>query len=105
MPKGHYSDCSLHSLPAEFPMPCDCGGFKDGTQSSTWWNHSDYTPIVKLRNFYLLWQTRIFWKDETASSFPVFLLTIAKHSRLARYFGYNRQDEAQQRADDYYNKS
>jgi len=105
MPKGHYSDCSLHSLPANFPMPCDCGGFKCDTQCATWWNHSDYSLVVKMRNFYLLWQARLFWKDETASSFPEFLLIIARHSMLARYFGYSRLGEAQQRADGSCNKS
>lgn len=105
MPKGHYSSCSLHDLHAEFPMPCNCGGFKDDTQCAKWWNHSDYSPVVAMRNFYLLWQARIFWKYENHASLLEFLLEVARHSRLAHWFGYSQASAAQQHADDSCNKN
>lgn len=80
----HWSSCSLHSGPARFPMPCDCGGFIDDTQSVLVSNRLGYSLFVGLRNFVQLWKARIIWKRENHETLSRFLLEVAKHSKLNR---------------------
>lgn len=62
--KEHYSSCALHSGPARFPNPCDCGGIKDDKRSGRVLNHSGYSRRVRARNFAQLWTARSIWLNE-----------------------------------------
>jgi len=77
--KKHYSDCTLHSGPAFFPVWCTCGGIKDGTQSNVKCYRLDYILIEALKSAVQLWKARIIWRCENRASWLRFLLEVAKH--------------------------
>lgn len=103
--KKHYSDCSLHDLPARFPMKCSCGGIKDDKQHVKVSNRFGYSLFAALENFVQLWKARIIWKCENHETLGRFLLEVARHSKLNLRRNHSRQCAAQRRADDSCNKS
>jgi len=89
----HWSCCSLYSLPARFPMPCDCGGYaKERKPPERLFCPSDYTLALRLQNYFQLWKYRWLWKRDNHASLHHFFLIFAKHSRLGRWWSRNLKD-------------
>jgi hypothetical protein len=65
MSDNHWSSCALHSGPARFPAPCDCGGIQPGGR------------FIRLRNTLALWRARVAWKSENRAGVVEFFRRLA----------------------------
>lgn len=93
--KQHLSSCALHSGPARWPMPCDCGGITDDRQPGSRSSHSDCTRGEALQSFVVLWSARISYLRENRESLSHYRQTVATRLGLGRHRDHNQQDEAQ----------
>lgn len=98
--ENHWSSCALHNGPARWPMPCDCGGFKDDKLSEPMLNRSDCSPVGALKKWLQLWKARIIWKRENRESLGHFLRTVAKHSMSRHHLNQHRAGAARPSAID-----
>lgn len=82
MPDHHWSDCALHSLPARFPGPCDCGKVKAGIESARASGRPGEILVVRLKSFVELWKARSTFVRENLGTPRHYLQTIAKRIGL-----------------------
>jgi hypothetical protein len=85
MLSDHWSDCALHSGPAKWPMPCDCGGITGGIESGSWFYRWGYSRAVGLRNFLQLLKARLVWLRENHESPLRYLRIAASRKALDRH--------------------
>lgn len=97
MLKGHWSSCALHSGPARWPRPCDCGGFTGGKAPGQGSSREGYSPAVVLRNAAQLWTARAVYLCENHAIPALIRLKAAMRSALRRRRNQCREGEVQRR--------
>ena len=81
--EDHWLSCTLHSGPARWPRPCDCGGITNDKLYVQASGRLGYTPAGHLRSFVQLWKARTVYLYESHASPLRFLRRVAM--RLASY--------------------
>lgn len=94
MSEVHWSDCALHSLPARWPGPCDCGKAKADIQSAKASCRPFGILAARLQIFRQLWQARIAYLHENLGSLAHYRQIAAKRIGLNRRRYRSQEHEA-----------